>query len=519
MRCSACLLFALLFSLTGKAQYTTFQRTYGDSTHDLGYGIATKDSGMLFGFTQNPYQPNSRVILLKTDSLGNEIWKKVFGDSTLPVEFSGLIPARDTGCILSLYIGGSSPSNTIVKISRTGNIIWSKVGNISCGYEDYSGSYISLGGNTRHRYDAFGNYVTSIHYGDSTEYSPCWGIETSDSGAVIVGVTETYASGGPNDWDGFISRIDKAGNLLWAKAIGTDSLDQFINVDQTFDGGFILVGKTALYGTSTKNDVWLVKIDSNGNLQWSKVYGGASEDRGIYVKQTFGTPGYIFIGETIGNETQFPALRSFLYKVDFTGNFQWGKIYGDVSNGSPADDYIDYAYETQQGGFLLTGTTGSFGAGMYDLWCIKTDNVGSSGCNEVPTLPTVYIPALTTTSITTFQNITFTMPPYIPIDSINSSYQSTVLCSNPPGLGMNELSNENSLTVYPNPSSGTFSIKLESANAKKQVSVYNTLGQLVFSSIETAPEFTIDLSAQPAGIYLVNVFDGKNLISRKIIKE
>jgi hypothetical protein len=225
------------------------------------------------------------------------------------------------------------------------------------------------------------------------------------------------------------------------------------------------------------------------------------------------------VGQSFGNETVFPGKRSFMYKVDLNGNFQWGKIYGDVTNGSPSTDVVEYVSETFSGGFLLTGFTGSFGAGMYDFWLIKTDNLGSSGCNEVNTSPTVLTPTLNITNITDYQNWPIAFPSIPQIATIPSYYQSTVLCSNPPGLGVNEIHNENSLTIYPNPSSGIFSIKLESANAKKQLSVYNTLGELVFSSIETAPEFTIDLSAQPAGIYLVNVFDGKNLVSKKVIKE
>jgi hypothetical protein len=510
---------SLLLSLPTKAQYTTFQRAYGDSTHDMGYGIVTEDNGMLFAWTQNPYQPNSRVLLIKTDSLGNEIWKRAFGDSVEPVEFRGLIPTKDTGCIISLWIGNSNFAVAIVKVDRSGNIIWSKPGSIPCGYEDYSGSYILLAGNTRSRFDSQGNYTGSIHYSDSTDVNPCWGIETSDSGSVIVGITRPYSSGGSNDWDGFISRMDKFGNLLWAKAIGTDSLEQFINVDETFDGGFIIVGKSALFGTPTTNDIWLVKVDASGNIQWSKTYGGISEDRGIYVKQTYGAPGYILIGETLGNETLYPGLRSFVYKVDINGNFQWGKIYGDISNGGFGDDYINYAYENQQGGFLLTGTVANFGAGMYDLWCIKTDNLGSSGCNEVSTIPSVLIPSLNTTTITTFQNLNFQYPALLPFSSVTANYTSTILCSNPPGLGVNEIGKEDDITIYPNPSSGIFNVKFEGIKAERKIAVYNMLGQDVHSVTEPGNAFSIDLTNQPSGIYFISIICGRQVIIRKIVKE
>jgi hypothetical protein len=501
------------------AQFTTLQRTYGDSTHDLGWGITTSDNGMLFAFTQNPYQPTSHVILLKTDSLGNEIWSKNFGDSVEPVEFRGLIPTRDTGCILSLWIGSSNFAIALLKIDPSGNIIWTKPGSILCGYQDYSGGYIALGGNGRGKFDSQGNYMGYIHYGDSGDVNPGAGIETKDSGSVIIGITRNYASGGPGDWDGFIARTDSSGNLLWAKAIGTDSLEQFIGVDETFDGGFIIVGKTKASGVAGYNDIWLVKVDANGNVQWSKMYGGASDDRGIYVKQTNGSPGYILAGQSFGNETIFPGERSFAYKVDFNGNFQWGKIYGDVSNGSPGADVIQFVDETLEGGYLMTGSTGSFGAGMYDVWCIRTDNLGSSGCNEVNTTPTVSTPTLNVVNITTSQIGTATYPPLLPFEQIIPNFTAQVLCSNPPGLGIEDLKSEDHISIFPNPTPGAVTIRLDDLKGGSQITFYNCLGQEVFSRKENSNEFSVDLSIFPSGIYLVNIINKGKLFSKKIIKE
>ncbi len=137
----------------------------------------------------------------------------------------------------------------------------------------------------------------------------------------------------------------------------------------TFDGGFIIAGKTVSFGAG--NGVYLIKTDAQGNEQWSRTYGEAlSVDEGWWVQQTSDS-GYIITGGTrIGTS---PDYNLYLVRTDAQGNEQWSRVFGgnELENGRSVQ-------QTDDGGFLIVGYTTSYGGGESDVYLIKTDNYGNT---------------------------------------------------------------------------------------------------------------------------------------------
>lgn len=188
--------------------------------------------------------------------------------------------------------------------------------------------------------------------------------QTFNGGYIIIGNTYSYGAGNSDLW---LIRTDIAGDTLWTRTFGGFNNENGTDVQQTTDNGFIITGMTASYN-SGNFDVWLIKTDINGDLLWSKTYGGLNNDFGNTVIQT-DDGGYVVVGST---ESYGAGTSDFwMLKTNSVGDSLWSKTYG-----GPYNDIAFQAQETTDGGFVLTGYTQPSGFLNADIWLIKTDNVG-----------------------------------------------------------------------------------------------------------------------------------------------
>ena len=189
-------------------------------------------------------------------------------------------------------------------------------------------------------------------------------ITTKDDGYVLSGITESQ---GAREEDIWIIKLDSKGNKLWEKSHYSTKSDLALGITETTDGGYMVAGMTEAYG-SGKNDIWIIKLDSKGNRKWSKTYGGKKDDWAVSVKPTI-DGNYIIAGTTesygLGNSDFW------IIKINNKGKKLWKKTFGGRNS--------DIAYSiilSEHGGYVVIGSTESFGSGGKDFWIIKLNENG-----------------------------------------------------------------------------------------------------------------------------------------------
>ena len=191
-------------------------------------------------------------------------------------------------------------------------------------------------------------------------------IQTSNGDFVVIGVTDSYGSG---KYDIYMVRTDSSGDTIWWRAFGGAEDDEGYSVQETADGGFIVAGNTKSFGASNY-DIYLIKTNNSGNVQWSKVFGGSYAENGNSVIQT-SDGGYIVAGKTVSYGAGSSDV--YLVKTDSSGNVMWTKTFGGT-----AGEEAQCIQQTDDGGYIIVGKTSSSGAGSYDVYLIKTDSDGNS---------------------------------------------------------------------------------------------------------------------------------------------
>jgi hypothetical protein len=190
--------------------------------------------------------------------------------------------------------------------------------------------------------------------------------QTTDKGYIIGGATSSFGAGNS---DMYAVKTDSMGIPILHKTFGGINLERGLSIRQTSDKGYIFLGYTNSYGAGGY-DVYLVKIDSLFNTQWEKTYGGSDWDFGNCIEPT-SDGGYIICGSTysFGNGDQ----DYYLIKTDSAGDTLWTKTYGGAN-----EDIAKSVIPTSDGGYILTGSSKSLGDTNGDVYTIKTTANGDT---------------------------------------------------------------------------------------------------------------------------------------------
>jgi uncharacterized delta-60 repeat protein len=170
--------------------------------------------------------------------------------------------------------------------------------------------------------------------------------------------------------DMWVLKLDANGNVQWQKTYGGQIDDEAYSIQQTLDGGYIVAGYTRSFGQRKINemDMWVLKLDANGNIQWQKTYGGSDDDKAYSIQQT-SDGGYIVAGSTRSFGAGYNDV--WVLKLDANGNIQWQKAYG-----GGGIDYARSIKQTSDGGYIVAGYTYSFGL-SGSVWVLKLDANGN----------------------------------------------------------------------------------------------------------------------------------------------
>ncbi|MGZ4055139.1 MAG: T9SS type A sorting domain-containing protein [Bacteroidia bacterium] len=435
------------------------------------------------------------AFISKLDSSGNFIWAKKMGGTTSTDFALGNSITVDTannvytagyflgtvdfnpGAAVSNFICPGTGDVFISKLDASGNFLWTKQMAGSTDTESHAGSIIV---------DASENVYTTGYFNGTVDFDP---------GAGIVNLTSVSSTGNM-----FISKLDASGIFVWAKNIGgTTSADRSGGTDIALDaannvyttGGFSGtvdfdpgVGVFNLT-TGFSDDIFILKLDPSGNFVWAKNmaedwssvsdgYSIASDATGnIY------TTGYLDGTADFDPGVGVDSLRApsgsnaFISKLDSLGNFVWainmgdstGILYGNSIALDPANDIYTVGY--------FQGTADFDPAiGVFDLTTDQND---------------IYIHKMSQTS-----------------------------------MGINEYTDNNNITVYPNPTIGIFDLSISNLinNKRTDIEIYNSVGGMVYSKQIVNAQIAIDLSNQASGLYFVKVISENKIVgTKKIIKE
>ena len=278
------------------------------------------------------------------------MWSQSYGGTEEDMA-SSLDQTSDGGYIITGYtesFGAGKEDVWLVKTDGEGNMMWNRT---------YGGPNSDYGESVQQTSD--GCYIVAGYTGWSEELP----YDKNDPFYIIP-------ANRPHElhFDAYVVKTDGNGNMMWNRTYSSEGDDYGRSVEQTSDSGYVITGYTRAYAIpgvdSDSCDVWLFKIDGDGDVEWSQTYGGGV---GKSVLQT-ADGGYVIGGYTNG---------FLLIKTDPDGYMTWKKTY-DIGREDTAFSVI----QTSDGGYLVAGITHSLIEGIYDGWVVKTDPDGNVEWNR-----------------------------------------------------------------------------------------------------------------------------------------
>ena len=376
-----CFFAALLLPLSLFSDTIVFEKTFGGmesefahlirQTADGGYIVAGQTDSFGNGSALNP-----DLWIIKLDMAGNIEWDKTFGkpgkgDGAFSVEQTsdeGYIVAGTT----SSY-GEGYPSIWIIKLDADGDSVWTQiyegpvVSSARSIRQTSDGGYIIAGNGEENvlKLDGNGNREWGRHYG--------WIFycvqQTADGGYVLAGDSIHQQL----EWSYIPSlsviKLDENGNKEWSDPSGNEFLGRANCIHQTTDGGYVIAGDSIDFRSEFEYSYYfmVIKLNENGNRDW--VYSGGEYSSAQSIQQT-ADGGYIAAG-TMTDDGD--GLDFLIVKLDGNGNEEWKKTYGS----SGGWEYASSIQQTVDGGYVVAGQTDSYGAGRYDMWVLKLDENGN----------------------------------------------------------------------------------------------------------------------------------------------
>ncbi|HOY30312.1 MAG TPA: T9SS type A sorting domain-containing protein [Bacteroidales bacterium] len=328
---------------------TLWLNHYGtDSLEYANQIIQTVDGGYAtVGYSSGCYSNYRNIYLVKTTNTGVVSWTKQIGGQ-----------GRENGTAIvqnvsgEYFIGGTSSYNSnglldfyLVKTNVNGDTLWTK---------KYGGSQSEEANSMR---------------------------QTSDGGFILSGYSESFSFGSK---DFYVVKTNSAGDTLWTKHYGGSLAEISKSVRQSSDGGYIMTGYSQSFGISTEN-MYVVKTNSLGDTLWTKTYGQAGRySWGNDIIQT--TDGGYAVTGFIETASTYGGFDLYLVKIDASGNVQWEKEFKiEPANTASTVSAGRSILQTSDGGFAIAGSW--FSGSTNELLFIKTDNNGTVGLSELQTNP------------------------------------------------------------------------------------------------------------------------------------
>jgi hypothetical protein len=467
-----CVLVAALCAATGSFAQG-FKKTYGGSGFDSGRELQICSNGdyLVLGIsTTYSARGDSDVYVARISPSGNKLWHKTYGGRGNQIAWS-IRKTSDGNFIIAGSAqspGSDSTDVLLMKINEKGDSLWART---------YGG----------------------VGLDDGKE-----AIETKDGGIIISGYTSTNAS--YEDYRCALIKTDANGQMQWMRQYATTQNRYFgggSSVKQTPDGGYVYLGQT--HGADFENtDMYMVKVNGNGDVMWSKTLNMPMKERGQYVHVN---PDGTII--TVGDQETGSAGGYDLNvrKFDANGKELWSKLFGGDDK-----DIGKMLQPTSDGGYLVVGNTRSFGLINPDFYVMKLDANGNAlwtrnygGTDHEHCYIAMELSNNGIITLGHTRSFSSSTDVYLVQDYIKESQ-----------LSVNPF-REGTINIYPNPASSYLKLS-GSFQGKIRVMVADMLGKTVLSNeYENNDLVHLDLQGIAKGIYTLNVVSGDNTVNRKIV--
>jgi hypothetical protein len=453
------------------------------------------------------------------------------------------------------YADDSTNKNgLIVKLDKEGKLMWSR--NIGGSEEDVltkilptsDGGYL-VGGTTRsanfdikdRKHSSYESWITKLDAGGNVKWTKTYGgnftdkfvsmVLTKDDGAVVLSISNSEDGdivGHKWTYDYWLMRINSAGNIVWQRVYGGSNEDEPAEIMNTPDGGFILTGNSASDDGDLDNnhgflDVWALKLNNFGDVEWSKAYGGKSVDGGRYGLPTK-DGGYLFAAVSKSGDIDVTNAKGdydlWMVKTNRTGEIEWEKSYGSAQNEWMPKIKI---LESMEGGYTIMGSTYSNtgdiagkSKGGSNIWILKITETGDIQWSE-----------LYGEQRDDFAANIYQLPDYTYMiggtlagrNPVGWTYGDFWLFKINNGLfpaGINT-KNIKATNVYPTVTNDVINVEC-SSSVNTRLTMTDMLGKMIPVAAEKNNEnYTIDMSGLADGMYILQVRDGEQVSNHKII--
>jgi len=368
--------YILKLNSKGEVQW---QKTFGGKYDDDVANLIqqTADGGYIVaGWTKSFGSGWKDVYILKLNSKGEKEWQKMFGGE-YDDEANSIQQTTDGGYIVAGWtksFGSGGADAYILKFNSKGEIGWEKTfggkgdDEANSIQQTTDGGYIVAGWTGSFGSGGYDVYILKLNSKGEVEWQKTFGGEdydvansihqTTDGGYIVAGWTSSFGSG---EADVYILKLNSKGEMEWQKTFGGKGDDEANSIQQTTDGGYIVVGWTKSFGSGWK-DVYILKLNSKGEIEWQKTFGGKYDDEANSIQQT--TDGeYIVAGYKDGDV--------YILKLNSKGEMEWQKTFGGEYN-----DEAEWIHQTTDGGYIVAGSTYSFGSGYTDVYILKLNSKG-----------------------------------------------------------------------------------------------------------------------------------------------
>ncbi len=500
-----------------------FQQCYGGSDVEALKNIQkSSEKYLIFGSTHSidgdvSYNHGRHDLwLFETDLSGNIYWEKVYGGSDhewaknmLHLDDGGYLLFGSSfstdGEVSGLHGGGDF---WLVRTDSLGNLLWQKCLGGSCNDRPYQIIKVQSGG-----------YI-------------CIGTSCSTDGDI------GYNHGA---WDAWVVRLSETGEIIWERTYGGSGTDSGISIAETEDGGFI-IGATSnsddgdiqcsLHGVFY-DDIWLIKTDSIGSIEWQQCYGGSNYDAITHINQTQ-DGGYVLLGMTVSADGDVIGYHGtggeankwdlWVVKLDATGLIEWQKCLGGYENEQPG-----FIEQHPDGGYLVGGNSNSIDGdincnaslpGTYTGWLVKLSSTGEIIWQRC--LGSQVNNSLSAISILGQEHYLVgggTRANGGDVDcDLKGQTDIWIVELQDTTVGIKE-EHQRQWLLYPNPASTQAWLQLAEHTALEhvQIELYSPTGRLLHKAKPSNQYHKMDVGHLPKGLYLVRVWDGESWYVEKLV--